>query len=798
MKKVFFYVAAAMTMLAGCQKAELNQTQTPVDDTTPVAMQLGAATPSFTLTKAAVNEWASTPVFVYGLLNGENGYEAIIDNYATVVVDDKTPLEIYDDADLKMPYFYKEGKTYDFFGYHLGGAEKVTEPALAADVVAFEVKYDGNDDVMYAYADKAIDVMKDPTAQVREADAYSAWAARRNVQPNLVFKHALTKFNFIVKGMNAKSENVTVTGITVESVDNGTLTVVNKDASKLAFVPNATAEAVEFALTNWDDTEFTPVEVLNGVEIIAGGNDPLASKNSASIMVAPDMTELPVVVAMLNNKFNKELEPYTFTAKASDVRKVGLAENAGITKFEAGTAYNIYINVYGPEEIVVTAELTEWDLAGDYTYDPDAFRPDGTPSTFVAAKLESVEAGTMTAAFTTSDDIAALEAALKVKDADELATEYKEVALTKAMEGAVVFTGLDATLVYELVVRYKTDLAKDYTPVENVEVVAPAAATAIAATSVITDEASFNAFCSGQLTWYDDSTPQTLPWLAAKLEAGVKHANVVVTNEKGFKKTFNWAKADGTEIVLVTVSEEELGTKLVPGKWTLTVNGDSEDIVIPEPYKFEVLATGVITDEASFNEWTAGTEREGKWYPDSTPQTLPWLAVKCTPTKNVKVSAACGEVRASLEFTSDEDCTLLTLNADELGAEIVPGQTWYLNVNGVNVTIVVPNIAEAWLVKDVTSFKKLPTSYRANYGEWGTPGLAESLPWLAVTFINPVKSVKWSVAHNGKKVKSGSGSKEDGSDITLVTFNADELDTEIVAGTWTVTVNGASADIVVE
>ena len=787
MKKVFFYVAAAMTMLAGCQKAELNQTQTPVDDTTPVAMQLGAATPSFTLTKAAVNEWAETPVFVYGLLNGENGYEAIIDNYATVVVDDKTPLEIYDDADLKMPYFYKEGKTYDFFGYHLGGAEKVTEPALAADVVAFEVKYDGNDDVMYAYADKAIDVMKDPTAQVREADAYSAWAARRNVQPNLVFKHALTKFNFKVKGMNAKSENVTVTGISVKSVDNGTLTVVNKDASALAFVP-AAVEAVDFVLMNDDDTEFSPVDVLNGVEINAGGDN-------ASIMVAPGMTELPVVVTMLNNQFGKDLDPYTFTAKAADVRKVGLAENAGLVEFAAGTAYNIYINVYGPEEIVVTAELTEWDLAGDYTYDPDAFRPDGTPSTFVAAKLESVADGTMTAAFTTSDDIAALEAALKEKDSatEPADADYKPVTLTKAMTGTVEFTGLDAAKVYELVVRYKTDLAKDYTPVKNVEVVAPAAATTITATALITDEASFD-FCKDQLTWYPESTPQTLPWLAAKLGAGVKHANVVVTNEKGFKKTFNWAKADGTEIALVTVSEKELGTKLVPGKWTLTVNGASAVIEIPEPYKFEVLATSVITDKASFDAFCAD---KLTWYDDSTPASLPWLAVKFTPTKNVKVTAACGKVRKTIEFTKENEVSLLTLNAEELGAEIVPGQTWYLNVNGVNVTINVPNIAEAWLVKDVTSFKKLPTSYRANYGEWGTPGLAESLPWLAVTFVNPVKSVKWSVAHNGKKVKSGSGSKEDGSDITLVTFNADELGTEIVAGTWTVTVNGDSADIVV-
>ena len=58
--------------------------------------------------------------------------------------------------------------------------------------------------------------------------------------------------------------------------------------------------------------------------------------------------------------------------------------------------------------------------------------------------------------------------------------------------------------------------------------------------------------------------------------------------------------------------------------------------------------------------------------------------------------AACGQVRKSFEFTTDKDVTLLTLSGAELSegletpVEIVPGQTWYLNVNGVNVTIKIP------------------------------------------------------------------------------------------------------------
>ena len=41
------------------------------------------------------------------------------------------------------------------------------------------------------------------------------------------------------------------------------------------------------------------------------------------------------------------------------------------TKFEEGTAYNVTIVVYGPEEIKITAELTPWLNGGEVTYDPD-------------------------------------------------------------------------------------------------------------------------------------------------------------------------------------------------------------------------------------------------------------------------------------------------------------------------------------------------------------------------------------------------------------------------------------------
>ena len=792
MKKLFFYAAAALAMLASCQKTEINESPSKeIDDTKPVAMQFGVNAPSFqvTKTKAAVDAWSETEVFVYGLENtSSTAYEVLIDNYSTTVVDSETPLAIYQDEATQAPYFYTEGKTYDFFGYHLGGAtQDPAEPELTDNKVTFGVTFDGSNDVMYAYTDKDEDILKDQTAQVMAKDVYSAWAARRNVQPTLVFDHALTRFNFYVRGMNEKSSKVQIESISAESVLSGNLTVVAKENAGLGFVATANAEAEDVSLKNYDDSDFTPTPVVNGSTYVAGGE-------GASLILAPDMTQLPIVVKMSNIEYPAITIPnYEFTAKASDVRKTGLAENAGLTKFEKGTAYNIYINVYGPEEIVITAELTKWADGGDYTYDPDAFRPDGTPSTYVNAELTSVADGKIVADITTSDDIAALQARLVAKDGSE-STQWQNPPLsTKALGATVTFDNLSTAKIWALEVQYKTDIAAEtYTAAEEVQVEAPAESTVLGTSGYVYDKTSFDNYCGGALTWYPESTPQSLPWLAVKLTTTPKHAHIVVTNVnngKTFKKVFDWAKANNEGISLITISEEELGRELTPGTWNVSVNGASCDIVVPAD--FEVTASGYVHDEESFNTYCAG---KLTWYPESTPQSLPWLAATFTETDKLKVIATCGTYSKSFVFEK-ENMTLLTLNAEELGTEIMAGDVWYLTLNDVTVKIVVPSttIKEAVYVNNMADFK----TYCGHKLTWDT-NTKSTLPWLVVNLNGEVRTANWTVSYNGAKVKSDTWRKADGTGLSLITFNKDELGTEIVAGTWTVDINGMTADIVVE
>ena len=434
MKKLFFYAAAAVAMLAGCQKSEIAGPQA-IDDNQPAAIKFGIDAPALTTTKAAtkaaVDAWANTEVFVYGLKQernadlslknlGEGLYnfdDILIEDYRTIAnptgsTEDWTkvsPLEVYKDATKKMPYYYAEGETYDFYGYHLGGA--VPQTAVKdADVIKYPVTIAGNNDVMYAYTDRTADVVDGAAHGVETYDLYSAWAARRGVQPTLKFEHALTRFNFIIKGEgNAAGgtdnfSQVTITGIKLDKmVTTGTLTVVGPQAN-LGFVADAVEETAKTPLA-LKTIDASGADVDYVAEPVTANAENKAAGNSSCLMVAPNLASVKVVVNMVNNTFGTdtdndgkpdkdfvELPNYEFEVKAENIKDAqGNALGTG-AKFEAGKSYNIIIKVKGPKDIQIEAALTEWEIAGDYEYDSD-IRPGGlqnpTPS---APEYEEVDA----------------------------------------------------------------------------------------------------------------------------------------------------------------------------------------------------------------------------------------------------------------------------------------------------------------------------------------------------------------------------------------------------------------------
>lgn len=607
-------------MLAGCQKTEISGNQSNViDDSKPVAMQFGVNAPSFevTKTKAAVDGWNEngTPIQVIGLINTGTApkydFRAKVFDQAATVTNSTTPIELYQQGEYagkNVPYFYSEGKLYDFYAYHLGGATAAAQVETPEEnTITLGVTIDGSQDLMVAQPDKAKDILADTSLDgVTTDDVYSAWAARRGVQPTLVFEHALTRFNFIVRGMDTPAKKVTIDGISMTGLaKTGTLTVVGET---LGFTAGEVVEDDNtLSLKDNDDSEYDPQAVEMRNEIPAG--------KGSCLMVQPGLDKINVVVDMHHtyNDIDIDLDPYTFTVDATQVLKEGVA--AGITTFAAGTAYNIYINVYGPQEIIIKAELTEWANGGDYTYDPDQQRPGGE-TTSVTAK-RTVADNVITYAITYSSDITALQGAIATaKPVEEAA--WKSLVDTRAA------TGISYTLAegenaedFKLWVRYTTEK----TAGETTEWVTPETPVEAEPTpepepepepepisnlslSFVYDETTYNSLWESYTTqWPWDGNITNFPWLVIRFDEAAEETYTVEFFDA------EETKLEIAESVATDLSKYEVtvidGTLKVPaGKVTEGLMFNSVDLntelSIEKSYKV-VITVGERTYEAVVN-----------------------------------------------------------------------------------------------------------------------------------------------------------------------------------------------------
>ena len=372
--KLLSFLFCAVLAL-GCNKNDVGETKEEFVDDSPVAIRLSAGDPSYVMTtKAAVEEWSNSVLNVFGMKRGRGTAvgDGVYDfnDKVTNIVDYETAaasgefaeLEIFSDKENRIPFYYTDGYVYDFYGYHLGGATAAARP-VSGDVYSYDVEFDGSNDLMYATTDKGEDIRESENAaaaSATEAEVYSSWAARRGIHPTLKFEHALARLNFIVQGKGNKFQDVIITGVSVKSVNTGVLTVVGPE---MGFEP---AEGVAMATLS-----------LKGVgDAVVDKNDSKAPLGGpgACLMVAPDMETIDVVIKM-KHKNGAVLDDYKFTAKASEVVLEEGGNKVDVTAFEAGKSYNFIVNVYGPEEIKVTAELADWLPGGDFEFDPDDYFP---------------------------------------------------------------------------------------------------------------------------------------------------------------------------------------------------------------------------------------------------------------------------------------------------------------------------------------------------------------------------------------------------------------------------------------
>lgn len=406
MKKYFMLFAAAATVLAvSCNKGNNGASETPdvppvvieeEEDNTPIPIEFGtkAAEVKAPATKAAIDNWSNVgqdeKLYVYGLERtsdeAETYSKVYINNVAADApengagLDTRSPINVYEDADNEIPFYYIDNKYYDFYAYFVADAAGENEPVVkkageedaiedpTADnanpaTITLDVEIDGTQDIMLATTDKASDeaARADRSKAVTQEMMYSAKSARRGVKPNLNFEHQLSRFVFNIKAANVtvangvgddKKGQVTIQGLTMSSYKKGTLTIVGEERG---LVPTASTT---------EESNIADLPILHeGYELTT------EYTNYGEVMIYPEST----------NEESPNI--YNFTIKMAQ-------EGSGYTaeepyelpleiKFEedetalAGKKYEVNVIVYGLEEVQITVSLKEWEDGDEFILDPD-------------------------------------------------------------------------------------------------------------------------------------------------------------------------------------------------------------------------------------------------------------------------------------------------------------------------------------------------------------------------------------------------------------------------------------------
>lgn len=437
MKKMFFFALAAAGMLTACSNDDTlggNGEQNVSEQ----QIRLGVAS-SKVQTRGtgtvggmtdAENVWAGQTLWVYMLQKGSMDlayYKApAVGGVATPDVEvfnnkkftapdaaNNTKSGLATTADGTIAYYPVSGN-YDFWGYRVddaAGATPVvktvddTGAAVEANVATkrvVDIEIDGSQDIM---AGKAAPSADEVTKLGNYADNfYSAYAARKSVQPNITFNHLLTRFTFEVRagskataGLPAggNTDAVKVTGVSVGSKTTGTLTVAYTGETKAA------AELLTFT------GDASPLKLMQRDETVADNNAALidlkpvtltwpatgeatvgdAIKVGEALLVAPGETEYPLTINLSQDVLEKVGE----VKVTKPLEQKATIKMDGTKTFEPGKSYKVTITVYGLEGIEVTATLVPWADGGSIDIDDDRNPNEGEYTEPTPATPEPIE-----------------------------------------------------------------------------------------------------------------------------------------------------------------------------------------------------------------------------------------------------------------------------------------------------------------------------------------------------------------------------------------------------------------------
>lgn len=404
------------------------------------------------------NTWAKQTVNVYMLNKGtldlaKFGEDPIYENTVlTTPADNASGIATELVEGVPQYKYYPTTKTaFDFWGYRLDDADATTAADQEGSATAAAIKsnkfvpYTSGDSLLIGFnIDGTQDIMAGKAVPTEEEiekcggvdNIYSAFAARRDVQPNIKFDHLLSRLNFqVLAGAESTTDantGVKVTGITVKSKATGKLVIAYQGAettfanvSDQLIVDKYADEVKEAALYKdlvvkqraASSTSLTDKLVdLEPVTPKWNNGMAMATQVGEALLAIPaDKYEITInlkqKVQVKGDKGHPtdpddfQEKEYTYTA---DLKNTVNPEKG----FEPGYSYNVTITVYGLSEIQITTTLIPWKDGGNIEMNPEdeTFGATTANKAYEWAALAAEPAGATVA--TTYESLEALKAAV--------------------------------------------------------------------------------------------------------------------------------------------------------------------------------------------------------------------------------------------------------------------------------------------------------------------------------------------------------------------------------------------------
>ena len=368
------------------------------------------------------------PIYVTPEYNGQNGALSNgddISNTGNIRIYNNSTYDATTDKGTLHHVYYPTQGTFDFYGWHVDADDAAVgngSPTIANGTAKVTgITIDGSKDIMGART-KAYDQTNYGNLYNSELTqwAFSARTARNNIKPVLKFEHQLARLKFFVragsdktalkyKGKDDNNNDIVVDRTNALKQDDqendiamsteamyvtelSALDMVNKidmdlnkdgkiETTKAADATDTNTFALGSKGANGQITTLTAVAPEYNINNLpSDASEYKGTPIGESIMFFPNdkaSVELQLnLTQYLKQTTNEATDAITYDFKSQDANilvkadKVKLnGQNANLTTFQAGYSYNVYITIYGFEEIVVDAELTPWEEGGDVDVD---------------------------------------------------------------------------------------------------------------------------------------------------------------------------------------------------------------------------------------------------------------------------------------------------------------------------------------------------------------------------------------------------------------------------------------------